>query len=130
MLPSGRHIGLSPEPLVKLFENAANFGNVHKIMALKDVSDLYPWIDVLSFVTEAKLEDRAMGELADNALPAPPGMVAVRSGYRLCDWQAHASDWSAADRDAMREFLDGRTREHPKYSKPRGWISYPLASWT
>lgn len=26
MLPSGRHIGLSPAPLVKLFENASHFG--------------------------------------------------------------------------------------------------------
>jgi hypothetical protein len=112
MLPSGRHVGLSPHPLVQLLENASHFGNVHKVMALKSWSDLYPWIEVLFFLPEAKLEDRDTGELSDDSLAAPPGMVAVRSGYRLTAWEALAADWSEADRTAMREFLDGRAREH------------------
>jgi hypothetical protein len=81
-------------------------------MAIKNWVDLYPWVDVLFFAPEAKLEDIDAGELSDSSLPAPPGMVAARSGYRLSNWEAHASYWSEADRGAMREFLAGRAREH------------------
>lgn len=122
MLPSGRQVGLSPAPLVALLENADHFGNIHKVMALKSWDDLLPWIEVLFFVPHADSKDLETGQLSDDSLPAPPGLVAVRSGYRLSDWQAHTQGWSEADRAAMHEFLDRRAREHfePHLAHARG----------
>ena len=112
MLPSGRHIALSPKPLVELLENASAPGNVHKVMALKDWPDLYPWIDVIYLVPEGSPGARDKGEFSDNSLPRPPGWVPIKAGYRLCDWESHARDWSEEDRVAFSEVLDGRAREH------------------
>ena len=112
MLPSGRHIALSPEPLVELLENASLPGNVHKVMALKEWPDLHPWIDVIYLVPEGSPGVPNKGEFSDNSLPRPPGFVAVKAGYRLCDWEPHAADWSEEDRVAFSEALDGRARHH------------------
>jgi hypothetical protein len=112
MLPSGRQVGLSAKPLVELLDHAGHANNAPKVMALRAWDDLYPWLEVLFFLPAGSLGNLAPSQRADASLPAPPGLIAVHSGYRLADWQAGAAGWSEADRSAMAKFLDGRAREH------------------
>jgi hypothetical protein len=112
MLPSGRQVGLSAKPLVELLDHVGDGNNAPKVMALKAWDDLYPWLEVLFFLPKGRLGNLAPSQRADASLPAPPGLIAVHTGYRLADWQACATGWSEADRTAMAKFLDGRAREH------------------
>ncbi len=112
MLPSGRQVGLSAKPLVELLDHAGDGNNAPKVMALKAWDDLYPWLEVLLFLPKGRLGNLAPSQRADASLPAPPGLIAVHTGYRLADWQACAANWSEADRTALAKFLDGRAREH------------------
>lgn len=111
-LPSGRHVALSPEPLVDLLKHAARFGNVHKVMALKTWEDLWPWIEIVYFVPDAGEQERDGGELSDDSLPAPAGLTRVKGGYRVADWEQRAHEWSPDDRAALRADLDERARKH------------------
>jgi hypothetical protein len=142
MLPSGRHIVLSPAPLVDLLERANQPGNVQKVMALKEWPELHPWIDVLYLLPEGAAGSRDDGAFSDNSLPAPPGMVAVKAGYRLNDWESRAAEWNDEDRVAMRQFLDERARGHyeqrlvaardlqDKLRSPgAGFVTQVLAGW-
>jgi len=111
MLPSGRHVGLSARPLVELLDHARHGDNAAKVMGLKVWNDLYPWLEVLVFLPVGP-PGTPPSPRADASLPAPPGLIAVHTGYRLADWQTCAALWSEADRKGMAAFLDGRAREH------------------
>lgn len=81
-------------------------------MSLEEWPGLHPFIDVIYLLPEDSPGARARGDLSEDSLPAPPGMVAVKAGFRLNEWEKRASDWVEGDRTAMREFLAGRAREH------------------
>ncbi len=42
MLPSGRHVAITRNPLQTLLYDAASVVNVHKVLAICQKSDLYP----------------------------------------------------------------------------------------
>jgi hypothetical protein len=110
-LPSGLQVGLDPRPLSELLKNAAHFGNIHKVMAINTTRDLYPHIDIVLLVPETETNaNGATLEFADDALPRPPGLVPVSSGYRLSQWNELARQWSEEDKAAFESFLAGRAQ--------------------
>jgi hypothetical protein len=111
MLPSGRHVALDPRPLQALLADAEYAPNIHHVMALKTWPDLMKWIGVLILVPESQAgEDRIPTEFSAQSLPLPEGLVAIPGGFRLDKLDKFTRDWSAEDRAAMREFVDGRAR--------------------
>ena len=107
-LPSGRHVAININPLVALLREAENIGNVHKIMAIKTLADLDPYIEVIYLVPGADSEGSSDRDFRSDSLPVPPGLVQADSGYRVSDWDQLTADWSEADKTSFRQFLEGR----------------------
>lgn len=107
-LPSGRQVAVTFAPLTELLKAADSPFNSHKIMAIEQARDLWPYLSVLFLVPEADAADAPAAAFRDDALPRPPGLMPVDSGFRLSDWDALTQDWSGDDRAAMREFLETR----------------------
>lgn len=112
MLPGGRHIALQADPLLALMKHWEEASNVHHIMAIKAWPDLFPWLDVLYLMPASSAQEDQPLHFTKSSSPAPPNMVAMKAGYRLQDWEAHASGWPTEDRAAMRAFLDNRAQAH------------------
>lgn len=109
-LPSGRHVAVDPAPLRKLLLDAGSPFNAHHLMAIREVEDLYRWLDVLILKPEAALTPDERERMQPAAEGAPPGMACVPTGTGLADWQAVASNWSEDDRAAFSSFVDERIR--------------------
>ena len=97
MLPSGRHIALDAAALVKVLEQCGSPGNVHLVMAMQTLDDLFPWIDVTSGEAAESLAPEQR-QVAVELQGAPPGIVGVATGLKLSQWRHLASGWSDADR--------------------------------
>lgn len=54
MLPSGRHVAMIRAPLRKLLEDATNVLKVHKVLAIQQKADIYPFTDVAWLVPEGQ----------------------------------------------------------------------------
>ena len=106
MLPSGRHVGLDPSPLIALLEEAHAPTNVHHLFAIRQWSDLWQWIDVVLLVPAAEADDSPGRLMRADALP--PGLVPRPSGFRLDDFETLQADWTADDRAAFARFLHER----------------------
>ena len=108
-LPSGRQIALMPTPLDNLLKEGRHFGNIHKVLAIKNEDDLARYIDVLYLAPEREVgSQEGVLDLHADSLPVPPQMAFVPAGYRLSEWEQHAVGWSEEDRAAFRDFLAGR----------------------
>lgn len=117
-LPSGRQVAINPIDLDDLVKNAENPANVHHLMAIKSEADLFPYIAVLYLLPEAEAHGRALDlEFRSDALPRPPGLVIVPSGFHLSDWDALTAEWTDEDIVAFRQFLE--TRAQPTIT---GWL--------
>lgn len=117
-LPSGRQVAINPTDLEILVENADNPANVHRLMAIQSETDLYPYVNVLYLLPEAEALGRAMNlEFRNDALPRPPGLALVASGFTLSDWDALTAEWTDDDRVAFRQFLETRCK-----SILAGWL--------
>ena len=108
MLPSGRHVGLDPSPLVALLQEGHSPVNVRHLFAIRRWPDLWPWIDVVVFVPADEAEGSAGLRSRADALPLPPGLVPRPSGFRLDDFETLQADWTADDRAAFARFLHER----------------------
>jgi len=108
MLPSGRHVGLDPSPLVALLEEGHSPVNVHHLFAIRQWPDLWPWIEVVLFVPAEEAKDSPGLQMRADALPLPPGLVPRPSGFRLDDFETLQADWTADDRAAFARFLHER----------------------
>lgn len=109
MLPSGRHVAISRTPLLKLLDDAASVVNVHKVLTIRQKSDLYPFTEVLWLIPEGQATSEQVKEsFLDGSLPRPPGFVAVQSGYRLSQSDKFAVDWSDEDIKAFWDFIHVR----------------------
>ena len=108
MLPSGRHVGLDPSPLVALLEEGHSPFNVHHLFAIRRWPDLWPWIDVVLFVPADEAQAAPKPRMGAGALPLPPGLVPRPSGFRLDRCEALQADWADEDRAAFARFLHER----------------------
>lgn len=110
MLPSGRHVAILLQPLFDLLEDAVNVTKVHRVLAIQHKKDIYPFTEVLWLLPETEAStEQVENAYLDRALPRPPGLVTVRSGYRLSQFDTFAESWSAEDRRALWEFILGRS---------------------
>ena len=106
MLPSGRHVAINRTPLLKLIDDATSVVNVHKVLPIRQKSDIYPYTEILWLIPEDQATAEQVKEsFLDGSLPRPPGLVAVQSGYRLSQSAAFSADWSAEDRQAFWDFI-------------------------
>lgn len=109
MLPSGRHVAILLEPLNDLLEDALNVVKVHKVLAIQTKADLYAFTDVIWLLPESEAtETQFETSFRDGSLPRPPGLVPVRSGYRLAQFDEFAADWSEQDKTALWDFIHVR----------------------
>ena len=108
MLPSGRHVGLDPSPLVALLQEGHSPFNVRHLFAIRRWPDLWPWIEVVLFVPSDEAADSAGLRQRADALPLPPGLVPRPSGFRLDRFEDLQADWPDEDRAAFARFLDER----------------------
>ncbi len=109
MLPSGRHVAITRNPLQTLLYDAASVVNVHKVLAICQKSDLYPLTEVLWLIPEDQAtEEQVRESFLDGSLPRPPGFVAVQSGYRLSQSDKFAVGWSDEDLQAFWAFIHVR----------------------
>ena len=106
MLPSGRHVAILLQPLNALLHDAHNVVNVHKVLAIQHKKDVYPFTEVLWLVPQAEATKEQVDDaFLDGSLPRPPGLVPVRSGYRLSQFEQFAAEWSVEDRKAFWDFI-------------------------
>lgn len=106
MLPSGRHVAILLQPLNALLHDVHNVVNVHKVLAIQHKKDVYPFTEVLWLVPQADATKEQVDDaFLDGSLPRPPGLVPVRSGYRLSQFEQFAAEWSVEDRKAFWEFI-------------------------
>ena len=106
MLPGGRHVAILFEPLWLLLEEAVNILHVHKVLGIQHRKDLHQFIEVLWLVPELEAtQEQLSNAFLDQSLPRPPGLVTVRSGYRLSQFEEYAAQWSTDDRKAFWEFI-------------------------
>lgn len=110
MLPSGRHVALLLQPVADLLADALNVLNVHRILGIQHKIDIYPFTEVLWLVREGDATKLQVTNFyQDGSLPRPPGLVTVRSGYRLSQFDEYAADWATDDRKAFWDFVLIRT---------------------
>lgn len=109
MLPSGRHVAIMRASLSELLDNAELVTHVHKVLAIQDKTDIYLYTDVLWLVPESEASQEQIDTaFLDGSLPRPPGLVPVKSGYRLSQFAVFAADWSDQDKAAFWEFINVR----------------------
>jgi hypothetical protein len=110
MLPSGRHVAILFQPLFDLLHDAINVVKVHKVLAIQHKKDVCPFVDVLWLVPEGEATEKQVeNAFLDGSLPRPPGLIAVRSGFRLSQFDEYAANWSVEDRKEFWEFIRGRS---------------------
>ncbi|MHB0986880.1 MAG: hypothetical protein ACYC05_14990 [Sulfuricella sp.] len=105
-LPSGRHVAIDPYPLATLLDAASNPANIHKIMGIDSIPKITNWFEVVYFVTPEEVHGKGIAaEFGEGSLTPPPGLVSLRTGCPLSQWETLAADWSDEDRSAMKTFL-------------------------
>ena len=109
LIPSGRHVAILRDSLSELLDNAEQATNVHKVLAIEVKTDTYLYTDVLWLLPEGQAsQEQVDSAFLDGSLPRPPGLVPVRSGYRLSQFAEFAADWSDEDKAAFWEFINVR----------------------
>lgn len=108
-LPSGRHVAIHVQPALDVLENAGDSGNVHLVMDMTTRDSLAPYVCIYYLVPESEADHPLADQLfRDDALPRPPGFVAIDSGYRLSQFKELSAEWSEADKQAFWHFIDAR----------------------
>lgn len=111
-LPSGRIVAIDPDPLITLIDERSPF-TAHKLMDIKTVEDLFYYVELVYIVPASEAPIGSIPpKLHANALPCPPGHAVIASGKRLSELPEVAMQWSAADREAMDEFVMTRAIPH------------------
>lgn len=109
MLPSGRHVAIMRDPLDELLNNAEQATHVHRVLAIRDKTDIYRFTDVIWLLPKDQASQEQIDTaFLDGSLPRPEGLVPVRSGYRLSQFAEFAADWNDDDRTSFWEFINVR----------------------
>ena len=108
-LPSGRHIAVHLAPLDDLLKSADKPCNVHRVMELTTIDGLAPYVSICYLEPKSSaINQSSEQEFQNDALPRPPEMVVVESGFSLAQFDELSVDWSKEDVTAFRDFLDTR----------------------
>ena len=108
-LPSGRHIAIHLAPLDDLLKSADEPRNVHRVMELTTIEHLAPYTSVCYLEPKDKgLISSSEQEFQKDALPRPPEMVVVESGFSLAQFDELSTGWSKEDVAAFHDFLETR----------------------
>ena len=111
-LPSGRHIAIHLSLLDDLLKAADEPCNVHRIMVLTTIEDLAPYVSICYLEPKSSaINQSSEQEFQNDALPRPPEMVVVESGFSLAQFDELSVDWSHEDIAAFQEFLEVRCHE-------------------
>lgn len=110
MLPSGRQVAIKIDPIHDLLDDAFNVFKVHKVLAIREKADIYPFIDVLWLLPqeEGEAADATESAFLEKSLPRPPKLIPVSSGYCLSQHEKFAAGWSNEDKNAFWEFINIR----------------------
>uniref|UniRef100_UPI00286B1708 hypothetical protein n=1 Tax=Tabrizicola sp. TaxID=2005166 RepID=UPI00286B1708 len=98
-------------PVAELLKGLASPFNVHKILAIRRVEDVYPYVSVLFLVP--KVEGTQEADIRDfnpASVLMPPGLIASPSGFSLENRDVLMADWPEEDRSAFNEFVSGRAK--------------------
>jgi hypothetical protein len=113
MLPSGRHVAIDTEPLVRLQRDAAAMPDLEPFMRIRHIEDLYPYVEVVLFRPRRGLHGAPGGADATGA-----GLVPCHSGYSLATAELLTATWPQADRAAFAAFIAG--------TQCRAWLAENL----
>lgn len=109
MLPSGRQVAIRINLMQDLLNDATNILKVHKVLAIRDKPDIYPFTDVIWLKPQEHIATVSTeSAFLENSLLRPPDLVPVSSGYRLSQHEQFAADWSDEDKNAFWEFINVR----------------------
>lgn len=109
MLPSGRQVAIQINIVKDLLDDSANPLKVHKVLAILEQADVYPYTDVLWLLPEEPVAPQQRGDkFLENSLPRPPGLKPVSSGFRLSQHEKFTADWSEEDKVSFWEFVNVR----------------------
>lgn len=104
-LPSGRHVGLNPSPLVDVLENAYNKWGAHELMAIESINHLFAYIRVLYFKAEQGYGTNGTGYQTFSLVPSDE-LTPYDSGYNLITIQDEMENWDYCDKKAFIDFLN------------------------
>ena len=109
MLPSGRQVAIRINLMQELLDDAASILKVHKVLAIRDKTDIYPFTDVLWLKPQEHIAGVwTKSAFLEKSLPRPTELVPVSSGYRLSQHEKFAADWSDEDKNVFWEFINVR----------------------
>ncbi len=98
-LPSGRHVGLSQDPLARLVTDAREGKFVHRLMAITEVSHLAPFLEVLELV---EIDGDNQVTVAEGSNHLPGNFRSIESGVHLD--RLEVLPWPIEDIEALRTF--------------------------
>lgn len=110
-LPSGKHIGLYPNPLHEILEEAYNGFKVHELMMIKQQEDLFQYIEVLYFKLKEESEFRDDRYFSFSVVP-PEELMPYPSGFNLISIQDELKNWEDRDKKSFVNFLNSKRTEH------------------
>jgi len=102
-LPSGKHIALDPSPLQKLLDEVSEGLNVHELMEIESVGQLFSRINVL-YLRSSGSGSRL--PLAKFSVVPPENLEPYPSGFNLVSIQGEVETWDVADQKAFITFLN------------------------
>lgn len=109
MLPSGRHVAVIRDALNELLNNAVEVTHVHRVLAIQDEADTHLYTDLVWLLPEGQAsQEQIDAAFLNGSMPRPPGLVPVKSGYRLSQFAEFAATWSDEDKAAFWEFINVR----------------------
>lgn len=112
MIPSGRHVAIVRNSLNKLLNDATHATNVHRVLAIRETTDIYAFTDVVWLLPEGQASEEQMdAAFLDASLPRPTGLVPVKSGYYLSQFEEFADGWSDEDKAAFWDFINIRAAQ-------------------
>ncbi len=111
MLPSGRHVALKADGLIRLIEDTYRGLRVHELMVIETPAHLYPHIDVCYFRTNTD-GVAVLHVVSEQSRTPPSGLEMYPSGYTLKTIEKELSNWSTADRIAFECFVHSSRNDH------------------
>lgn len=83
MLPSGRQVAIRINLMQELLDDAASIVKVHKVLAIRDKTNIYPFTDVLWLMPQEQVAAVwTESAFLEKSLPRPTELVPVSNGYR------------------------------------------------
>lgn len=104
-LPSGKHVGVTLDPLNKLINDILEnqLMTCAPLLRINQMEDLYPYLNIVYFENET---DSDTPGLEVGSLPLDAELKPVFTNYRVTDVLSKESEWDGADKEAFINFLE------------------------